>query len=321
MEEALQGYPHLIVERLGNAVIARTDLGRSERVILAGHLDTVPPAGNAEARIEHDTLHGLGSVDMKGGVAVILNLAATVTTPSRDVTYVLYDGEEVEAHFNGLARIARERPELLAADLAILMEPTDAGIEAGCQGTLRAEVTVRGIRAHTARAWKGDNAIHAAAPVLATLGAYEARRPIVDGLEYREALVAVAVRGGIAGNVVPDQCVITVNHRFAPDRSIEEAKAHVASVFAGLDVEFIDEAPAARPGLDRPAAGAFVAAVGEEPRPKYGWTDVARFSELGVPALNFGPGDPALAHAADERVPVSQIRSCQARLRAWLTGR
>lgn len=320
VQAALMGAPHLLVERLGNTVIARTQLGRSERIVLGGHLDTVPSAGNLPSRRDEEFLHGLGSCDMKGGVAVILHLAATVTAPSRDVTYLLYDGEEVEARFNGLRRVSEERPELLAADLAILMEPSNGGIEAGCQGTLRAEVHLPGVRAHSARSWMGQNAIHAAGPLLETLAAYEPRRPIVDGLEYREGLNAVGIAGGVSGNVIPDSCVVTVNHRFAPDRSAEEAKAHVREALRGFEVTFVDEAAGARPGLDRPAAQAFVAVVGEDPRPKFGWTDVARFSALGIPALNFGPGDPSLAHAADERVPIAQIRSCVDRLRAWLSN-
>lgn len=320
VEAALRELPHLEVTRIGDSIVARTGLGRAERVVLGGHLDTVPSAGNLPSRRDADFLHGLGSCDMKGGDAVILHTAATVAEPNRDVTYVLYAGEEVESRFNGLGIIAGERPELLAGDLAILMEPSNGGIEAGCQGTLRAVVTLPGVRAHSARSWMGENAVHAAAPLLALLAAYVPRRPVIDGLEYREGLNAVGITGGVAGNVIPDECLVTVNYRFAPDRSAEEARAHVSEVLAGYAVAFVDEAPGALPGLDRPAARDFVAAVGVEPRPKFGWTDVARFTALGIPAVNFGPGDPSLAHAADERVPIAQIRSCAAQLRAWLTA-
>ena len=320
VEAALRDLAHLDVTRIGDSVVARTSLGRSERVILGGHLDTVPSAGNLPSRRDAEFLHGLGSCDMKGGDAVILHTAATVLEPNRDVTFVLYAGEEVESRFNGLGIIAAQRPELLEGDLAILMEPSNGGIEAGCQGTVRATVTLRGVRAHSARSWMGENAVHAAAPVLAMLAAYEPRRPVIDGLEYREGLSAVGISGGIAGNVIPDECVVTVNYRFAPDRSLDQAKTHVVEVLAGHDVVFVDEAPGALPGLDLPAARAFVEAVGAAPQPKFGWTDVARFTALGVPAVNFGPGDPSLAHAADERVPIAQIRSCADQLRAWLTG-
>ena len=319
VEEALRALPWLDVVRHGNTVVARTHLGRGERVLIGGHLDTVPAHDNLPHRIEGGLLYGLGSCDMKGGVAVALSLAATVAEPVRDVTYVLYECEEVDASLNGLQLLADRHPDLLAADLAILMEPSDAGIEAGCQGTLRVEVAVPGTRAHSARSWLGVNAIHGAGEVLDRLRAYEPRRPVVDGLEYREGMNAVRIHGGVAGNVVPDECIVTVNHRFAPDRSVEEAVAHVREVFDGFDVAVVDAAPGALPGLDRDAAAAFVAAVGEQPRPKFGWTDVARFSALGVPALNFGPGDPALAHTRDEHVPLAQIASCEERMSAWLT--
>lgn len=309
---------HLTVHRQGNTIVARTMLGRGERVLIGGHLDTVPANSNLPHRIEGDLLYGLGSCDMKGGVAVALALAAALTEPSRDVTYVFYEGEEVESRFNGLQHLADSAPDLLRADLAILMEPSNAGIEAGCQGTLRVDVTTRGERAHSARSWLGVNAIHGAGEVLDRLTSYSPRRPVVDGLEYREGLSAVGIRGGVAGNVIPDECVVTVNFRFAPDLSEDEAVAHVREVFAGFAVEVVDSAPGARPGLDRPAAAAFVAAVGAEPEPKFGWTDVARFAGLGIPALNFGPGDPSLAHTRDEHVPVGQIESCEARIREWL---
>lgn len=320
VEQALRAVSHLSVERLGNTVVARTELGRAERVLIGGHLDTVPVNDNLPHRIEGDLLYGLGSCDMKGGVAVALALAGSIESPIRDITYAFYECEEVDSRFNGLQRLADERPDLLHADLAILMEPSNAGIEAGCQGTLRVDVTTRGERAHSARSWLGVNAIHGAREVLARLDCYEPRRPVVDGLEYREGLNAVGIRGGVAGNVIPDECVVTVNFRFAPDRSEEQALVHVAEVFSGLDVVSVDSAPGARPGLDRPAAAAFVAAVGEQPRPKFGWTDVARFSALGIPALNFGPGDPSLAHTRDEHVAVGQLESCEARLRDWLRG-
>jgi succinyl-diaminopimelate desuccinylase len=257
---------------------------------------------------------------MKGGVAVMLRLAATVEAPVRDATYLFYEAEEVETEFNGLARLGATRLELLEGDLAILMEPTGADIEGGCQGTLRVDVRVAGRRAHSARAWMGFNAIHAAAPVLERLLAYVPRQPDVDGLIYREGLQAVGIRGGVAGNVVPDECVVTVNHRFAPDRSPAEAETHVREVFDGFAVTLVDVAGGARPGLHLPAAKAFVEAVGGTPRAKYGWTDVARFAALGLPAVNYGPGDPMLAHTPHEHVNVAELRQCETALRTWLTG-
>lgn len=318
VESALRGVPWLTVLRVGNTLVARTDLGRPERVLIGGHLDTVPAHGNLPHRLEGDVLYGLGACDMKGGVAVALTLAASVAEPTRDVTYVFYECEEVDADLNGLAMLASRHPELLQADLAILMEPSQAGIEAGCQGTIRADVRVDGVRAHSARAWRGINAIHAAGDVLDRLRAYVPREPVIDDLTYREGLSAVRIEGGVAGNVIPDSCTVTVNFRFAPDRSLDEAEAHLRDVFAGFDLTVVDAAPGALPGLDRPAAADFVTAVGSAPQPKFGWTDVARFSALGIPALNYGPGDPAVAHMQDEHVAVEQIRSCEDRLRAWL---
>jgi len=253
-------------------------------------------------------------------VAVALRLAARLTAPRPDVTYVFYDCEEVEAERNGLLRLSRHDPDLLRGDLAVLMEPTGAVIEGGCQGTLRAEVTARGKRAHSARSWMGLDAIHVAGGILDVLRTYQPRRPEVDGLTYHEGLNAVGIGGGVAGNVIPDECVVAVNYRFAPDRSEAEAAAHVRAVFAGYEVEITDSAPGARPGLDHPAAATLLAAVAGVPRAKFGWTDVARFALLGMPALNYGPGDPMLAHSRDEHVPVAQIAECEATLAAWLTG-
>lgn len=321
VEAALRPLAHLSVTRRGHTIVARTDLGREERVVIAGHLDTVPLNDNLPSRLEDGILHGLGTCDMKGGDAVILRLAATVPEPVRDVTYLLYEGEEIEAEFNGLRHLAESDPELMAADFAILMEPSNAAVEAGCQGTLRVEVRTTGERSHSARSWRGVNAIHGAAEVLNRLAAYEARRPVIDGLEYHEGLNAVRISGGVAGNVIPDECVVEVNFRFAPDRSEAEAEAFVRDFFAGYDVRLTDSAPGALPGLDRPAARAFVEAVGGEVGPKFGWTDVARFTALGVPAVNYGPGDPMFAHKQDEHVPVEHVERCEARLRAWLEGR
>jgi succinyl-diaminopimelate desuccinylase len=320
VERALRGVPHLSVHRDGNTVIARTGLGRPRRVIVAGHLDTVPIAGNLPSRRAGGLLYGCGSCDMKSGVAVALRLAARLAAPRPDVTYVFYDCEEVEAERNGLLRVSRNRPDLLQGDLAVLMEPTGGVIEGGCQGTLRAEVTAYGKRAHSARSWMGQNAIHGAGGILDVLRSYQPREPQVDGLTYREGLNAVGIAGGVAGNVIPDECAVTVNYRFAPDRGEEQAAAHVREVFAGYQVEITDSAPAARPGLDHPAAAALLAAVPGAPRAKLGWTDVARFAVLGMPALNYGPGDPMLAHSKQEHVPVAQIAECEATMAAWLTG-
>jgi succinyl-diaminopimelate desuccinylase len=330
IEAALRGLPHLEVLRDGDAVVARTTLGRPERVVVAGHIDTVPLGRRPDGSPNLPTwvtgqgpdavVHGRGTADMKAGVAVQLKVAADVAEPVRDVTWVFYDNEEVEAVRNGLGRLARHHPDWLAADFAVLCEPSSATVEGGCNGTIRVEVHVPGRSAHSARAWMGENAVHAAGEVLDRLRSYTPREVEVEGLVYREGLNAVGIRGGIAGNVIPDSCVVTVNYRFAPSRSVAEAEAHLRELFDGYRVEVTDASPGARPGLDHPAAAAFVAAIGREPRPKYGWTDVARFSEMGVPAVNFGPADPSLAHTDSEHVPAASVRECERALRVWLTG-
>ncbi|GGN45226.1 succinyl-diaminopimelate desuccinylase [Actinoplanes campanulatus] len=319
VEAALRAYPHLEVLRDGDAVVARTSLGRPARVVIAGHLDTVPIADNLPCVMDGDILRGRGTVDMKAGVAVMLRLAAGLTAPRHDLTFVFYDHEEVAAKLNGLGRLVRNHPEWLAGDFAILGEPSDGTVEGGCQGTIRIKITVPGVAAHAARSWKGSNAIHSAGAVLDVLRAYVPRQPVVDGLRYHEGLNAVKIEGGIAGNVIPDLCTVYVNHRFAPDRDVAGAEAHLREVFAGFEVEVVDAAPGARPGLDQPVAKEFVELVGLPPAPKLGWTDVSRFAALGIPAINFGPGDPLLAHTDGEHVPVPEIRRTLEVLTTWLS--
>lgn len=310
--------PHLELLRVHNSIIARTTLGRAQRVVIAGHIDTVPAADNFGARLIGDELWGLGSTDMKSGVAVALHLAATMTEPSRDVSFVLYEAEEIASIHNGLGKLVDSHPDWLRADFAILMEPTNGVIEAGCQGTMRFEVTARGVRAHSARAWVGQNAIHNLSPILERVKSFQARTPLIDGLEFHEGLNAVFVSGGVAGNVVPDQATVTINYRFAPDIDQATAEAQMRELFSGYELVITDSAPGALPGLSHVAVQDFIAAANTEVQPKFGWTDVARFSALGVPALNFGPGDPALAHHSDERVPVAQIQSVLETTRNWL---
>lgn len=324
----LRAVPHLSVDRIGDNVVARTDLGRSQRLVLAGHTDTVPANGNERARIDGDTLHGLGSADMKGGLAVFLELARTVAEPTVDVTYVFYVCEEISTEFSGLKQLLEQRPDLLEADAAILGEPTNAVVEAGCQGTLRAAVTLAGERAHTARPWMGRNAIHRLAPLLGRLASYEERRPVLDGCEYREALQAVKVDGGVAGNVVPDNVTVTINHRYAPDRRSEEAIAHVRTVLGdgGVDLDgtdtfaVLDFADGAEPGLTHPLLADLLTRTGAPPVAKLGWTDVAFFAGRGIPACNFGPGDPTIAHSAGEFVTRADIERAHAVLHGLITA-
>ena len=326
VERVLRRAPWLEVHRIANNVVARTNLGRGSRLVLAGHLDTVPANGNEAARIEGDVCWGLGSADMKAGCAVFLELARSIAAPALDVTYVFYECEEVASRFSGLRTLAAERPELLEADAAVLGEPTGAAIEAGCQGTLRLELTLRGERAHTARPWRGRNAIHRLAPVLERCASYVGRRPLLDGCEFAEALQAVHVEGGVAGNVVPDEARVVLNHRFAPDRGVDEAVAQIREVLgdvvdeaAGDRVELVDAAAGALPGLTHPLLARLVEAAGSKPRAKLGWTDVAFFSARGIPATNFGPGDPSVAHAADERVERGELEAVHTALAELLT--
>ncbi|SDH39565.1 succinyldiaminopimelate desuccinylase [Arthrobacter subterraneus] len=324
VEDLLRSCSHLEVIRDGDSLVARTSLGRAERVILAGHLDTVPlprvpgSRGTVPSLWDGEVLYGRGATDMKGGVAVQLALAAALTEPTRDITYVFYDHEEVEAALSGLGRLVEKYPAWLVGDFAVLLEPTDGTVEGGCNGTARFNVTTTGRAAHSARAWMGENAIHKAAEVLVRLREHEPATVSVDGLDFRESLNAVLISGGTAGNVIPDRAVVEVNYRFAPDKTPEEAEEYVRQLLHGFDVERTDAAAGARPGLDHPAAAAFVQAVGAEPKPKYGWTDVARFSALGVPAVNFGPGDALLAHSDDEHVHAEAIRACLKALNDWL---
>jgi succinyl-diaminopimelate desuccinylase len=333
VEAALRGLGGLEVERVGNTVLARTTLDRPTRVVLAGHLDTVPIADNLPSELREvdglQRLYGCGTSDMKAGDAVMLRLAARFggpgAEPAADLTFVFYDNEEVESSLNGLGRVARERRGWLYGDLAVLLEPTDGEVEAGCQGTLRAWLEVPGRRAHSARSWLGVNAIHGAAGILATLADYRAREVEIDGCTYREGLNAVRIEGGVAGNVVPDVCRVMVNFRYAPDRDEDAAEAHVREVFAGalaagVTMDVVDNAGGALPGLSEPAAAAFVAAVGRPARAKLGWTDVARFAAFGIPAVNYGPGDPQLAHTREEHVLVDRLQPAEDALIAYLSG-
>jgi succinyl-diaminopimelate desuccinylase len=321
IEHELRAVPWLAVDRVAETVVARTDLGRDQRLIVAGHTDTVPANGNERARVDGDLLWGLGSADMKSGVTVLLDLAATVDEPAVDVTYIFYECEEVATEYSGLLKLERERPDLLQGDAAILAEPTAARIEAGCQGTLRVGVTMTGERAHTARPWMGRNAIHRLGALLERVSAYEERKPVLNGCEFREALQAVKVEGGVAGNVVPDRATVVLNHRFAPDRTIDEATAHVRDVVGDVDgFELLDAAKPAAPALDHPLLASLVGRVDAPPMAKLGWTDVSFFANRGVPATNFGPGDPNVAHSADERVERSEIERVHAALGALLRG-
>ncbi len=319
----LQTARHLRIERVGDNVIARTELGRERRIVLGGHLDTVPPNGNAQPRREGDTLHGLGTADMKGGLAVLLALAAGIAADPNaarfDATFVFYAGEEIAEEWNGLRELFTHAPDLVTGDLAILLEPTDAWVEAGCQGTLHLEATFRGARAHTARPWMGRNAIHAAAASLARVAATDPGTVDVDGLPYRQSLQVVRIEGGVANNVVPDECRVVVNRRFAPSVTLEDARLETAGLLQGAaEIEVVNASLAAPPNLGDALVAELVGAFDLGVRPKLGWTDVARFAAHGIPALNFGPGDPTLAHTAEESVTRASLDGCAAVLGRFL---
>ena len=323
IEKELSAIPYLSIDRVGDNLIARTDFNKEQRLVLAGHTDTVPGDTQSGARIEGDTCWGLGSADMKGGIAVMLELARSVIDYAIDVTWVFYAREEVASEHNGLKEIFTEAPQLLSGDAAVLGEPTSALIEAGCQGTMRFLLTFKGERAHSARPWMGRNAVHRLSGVLDALENYQYRKPLIEGCEFREALQAVGVEGGVAGNVIPDTATLLINHRHAPDRNSEEAENHVREFLGphmedGDMIELIDMAPAAAPGMDH----SLLASIGEgiETRAKLGWTDVAFFSEQGIPAINFGPGDATLAHTAEERVERENLEVAFETIRRVLEG-
>lgn len=322
IEKALSSYQHLSITRDGNAVVAMTNLGLAQQVVIAGHIDTVPVADNLPSKLmsfeREQVIWGRGAVDMKAGVAVMLKLAAELTAPLMDLVWVFYDQEEIEASKNGLGRLVENHPELIRGNFAILCEPTAATIEGGCNGTMRIELALSGIKAHSARPWMGSNAIHKLGGVLSVLNAYIPEEIEVEGLVYRESLNAVMVSGGVATNVIPDQASLILNYRFAPSRSVAQAAEYLRNLLSDFDFTVVDSAAGARPGMNSPEAKAFVEAVAAPVNPKYGWTDVARFSEMGIPSVNYGPGDPNKAHADDENVPASQIYACEAGLRKFL---
>ena len=319
IQAALVEVKHLKVSRISNSIIAQTNFGANQRVVIAGHLDTVPANNNFPGKKTSTEVIGLGSVDMKSGIAAALKLAAALTNAKYDVTYLFYESEEIETKYNGLELITKQAKDLLNCDFAILMEPTNGIIEVGCQGTLRFQVSARGTRSHSARWWNGENAIHALTPVLEILNSYKSREPIIDGHKFREGLQAVKINGGVAGNVVPDEVTMTINHRFAPDTTPAEAEENMKKLFKDFNFQLLDVASGAPTGLNNELIKDFVSKIGTAIAPKFGWTDVARFAAAGIPAINFGPGDPNLAHHPDEAVKIKQIEDVFTSLKDWLT--
>ncbi|MFM1826246.1 MAG: hypothetical protein RLZZ37_881 [Actinomycetota bacterium] len=319
IETALSECSHLKLTRVNNSLVAQTNFGNKQRVVIAGHIDTVPANNNFPGQINNSEVTGLGSVDMKSGIAVALKLASEITSSKFDITYLFYESEEIETKFNGLELITKQQKDLLNCDFAILMEPTNGILEVGCQGSLRFEVSASGKRSHSARWWNGDNAIHKTNKILEILNNYKSREPEIDGYKFREGLQAVKINGGIAGNVVPDSVSVSINHRFAPDTTIDQATTNMKNLFKDFNFQLVDAANAAPTGLANPVIKEFVASIGKNIAPKFGWTDVARFASAGIPAINFGPGDPNLAHHPDEKVSISQINDVYESLKKWLS--
>lgn len=308
--------PGLKIHRVGDNVIATSWKGRPQKIIIAGHLDTVPESGNGSPTFNDGRIVGLGSADMKAGLSVMIGLAEKSNDFKADITFIFYAREEVASKFSGLREIERIEPGFLKADAAILMEPTSCRIEAGCQGTLRIRITMSGRRAHTARPWVGINAIHRLGEVISKVAKFELSQPVVGGLVYQESLQAVRIEGGIANNVVPDNSSILINYRFSPDKDVEGALQFLEDYFAGIvlkvsgdRLELVEGVSGALPNLDNPIIAELARISELSPRAKLGWTDVAFFTANGVPATNFGPGDPLLAHSKEEFVEVSEIRA------------
>lgn len=319
IEEALIKLSHLKITRVNNSIVAQTNFGNKQRVVIAGHIDTVPANNNFPGKINDSEVVGLGSVDMKSGIAVALKLASEITSSNFDITYLFYESEEIETKFNGLELITKQQKNLLDCDFAILMEPTNGILEVGCQGSLRFEVSTSGKRSHSARWWNGENAIHKTNKILEILNTYKSREPEIDGFKFREGLQAVKINGGIAGNVVPDSVSVSINHRFAPDTTIDQATSNMKNLFKDFNFHLSDAANAAPTGLNNPVIKDFVSSIGKNIAPKFGWTDVARFASAGIPAINFGPGDPNLAHHPEEKVLITQINDVYKSLKIWLT--
>ena len=307
--------------RSGQSVVWRGPRRDRPLLVLAGHLDTVPVNGNGTARMDSGRLYGLGSTDMKAGDAVMLGVLerCDVDQARFDLAVVFYDAEEGPQERNGLRRLLRELPWLSAARLAILLEPTALKVELGCIGSINAEVRVRGKSAHSARPWLGVNAVERAASWLAEVTRVPVTPVRVDGIEYRETLQVTTLHAGGARNVVPDELVANLNYRFPPDRDLEAAEARLRSfVPAEFEFQVVDRAAPGRVCADSEDVSEFVRRFGAEVAGKQGWTDVAQFTAAGVPAFNFGPGIPELAHQSDEYCPVENLERACGQLEAFI---
>jgi succinyl-diaminopimelate desuccinylase len=311
------------IRRYGNSIVVPLTRGRGPRVALVGHLDTVRTE-NGPARVEGDRCYGAGASDMKSGLAVMIAYAETggLAELRCDLTLVFYAREEGPFAENELGPVLEADPELAHVDLAVCMEPSDNKLHLGCVGSIHATVTFEGRTAHSARPWEGDNAVTRAGELLAELRAMAPRESVLDGLTYRTVTTVTQARdGGRGRNVVPDQFVLNLNHRFAPDTTLEHAKANLVALVAGrARVDFTDLSPSARPSADHPLVRALVASGVRAVEPKQAWTDVARFAARGVAAVNFGPGENAQAHQKNESTSLALLHEGYAIVSRWLAG-
>jgi succinyl-diaminopimelate desuccinylase len=278
-------------------------------VVLAGHVDTVPEQGNLPGRIEDGSIVGLGASDMKGGVAVMLELAGWTVgaEPGLDLGFLFFTREELPAEESPVPAFLEDCAEAREAELVIVLEPTDNELHVGCVGNLSAQLTFRGVSAHSARPWTGENAIHKAAAALAPLAELDPNDVEVDGLVFREVVSAVGIEGGIADNVVPDRCVARLNYRYAPGRSRGQAEARLRELAGDAELEILGNSPPAHVVIDRPLVTRLRDAGGFAVKPKQAWTPVAQFAEAGLDAVNLGPGATRFAHRADEQVETSAL--------------
>jgi succinyl-diaminopimelate desuccinylase len=321
------------VRRAANSVVVGETSGDRPTVLLVGHTDVVPPTPqDLTPRREGELIVGRGASDMKAGLAVAMDAFEDpdLRQGPYNLVLVAYAGEEGAHAGNELGPVLVAMPDLTTAGLAVVLEPTDLQVQLGCMGALHAEVTVAGRAAHSARPWQGANALTAAGELLTELHTMQPQEISVDGLAFLEVFTATRAwtgpptsQGGGLGarNVVPDAFTVNINYRFAPDKDLDEAEARVAALVAGRGaVEIVDRAPAGRPRRDAPLVAAFVAATAATVEPKQAWTDVARFSEVGVPALNYGPGLTAQAHQAGEHVPETNLLQARDALGRFLAG-
>lgn len=311
------------IRRYGDSLVVPLTRGTGgPKIALAGHLDTVRTE-NGPARIEGDRCHGAGASDMKSGLAVMIELAERAGARVRgacDLTLVFYAREEGPYAENELGPVLERDPELGGVDLAVCLEPSDNKLHLGCMGSIHATVTFAGRTAHSARPWEGENAVTKAAPLLARIAAAQPVVSVVDGLTYRSGTTVTQARdGGRGRNVVPDRFVLNLNHRFAPDRTIEQGCEDVRRLVGDLaHVEFVDLSPAAPPNASHPLVKALVAAGVRAVEPKQAWTDVARFAARGIAAVNFGPGENAQAHQKNESTSLSLVHEGYDILERWL---